>query len=136
MAGLHFSCGKWLGGDKSANPFFEIALEELPRHLRRGERAAWKQEVERFFDEPTGEPANRVEIPAEVMRLMIEPARRYRAALAKRLGLSGPDASVDEIEEISADDDSDEFRYYCITDFIRGYEECARTGKPVVVIFC
>jgi hypothetical protein len=135
MAGLHFSCGKWMGGDKSADPFFEIAMDELPNHLLPAEEEAWAQQVEEFFWEPLGEPGNQVRIPPAIMRLLIVPARRYRAELAEELGLSGPEAAVQEIAVIPGRD-SVEFRYYCVVDLLRAAEECERSGEPVVVTFC
>jgi hypothetical protein len=136
MAGLHFSCGTWLGGDKSADPFFEIAMDELPDHLLPAEEAAWAQQVSPFFWEPLGETPTQVRIPLAIMWLLVVPARRYRADLAEELGLSGPEATVEEIANFPADCDSAEFRYYCIVDLIRAAEECERSGKDVVVTFC
>jgi hypothetical protein len=136
MAGLHFSCGKWLGEDKSADPFFEVAMDDLPFYLLPVEKEAWAQQVEPFFWEPLGEPGNQVRIPPAIMRLLSVPARRYRAELAEDLGLSGPEATVDEIVAFPTDREATEFRYRCVVDLIRAAEECERSGEPVAVTFC
>jgi hypothetical protein len=137
VAGLHFSCGDWLGNDKSAGPIFLIIMEVLPEHLRENERQTWDEKVDPFFWEPIGEPANQVQIPLEIMQLLIEPARRYRARLAKRLKLSGPNASASELSNWDIGDfQQPEFRYYCLVDFERAFEESCRTGEPVKVTFC
>ena len=135
MAGLHFSCGKWLGEDKSADPFFEVAMDDLPDYLLPPEREAWAGQVEPFFWEPLGQETQ-VRIPPAVVRLLAPPARRYRAELAEDLGLSGPEAAVEEIAAWPDDRDAAEFRYRCVVDLLRAAEECERSGEPVVVTFC
>src|SRR5262249_4832089 len=42
MSGLHFSCGDWMGSDKSADPLFDIIPKELKEFVREEEQPAWK----------------------------------------------------------------------------------------------
>jgi hypothetical protein len=99
------------------------------------EREAWTQQVERFFGGRLTDP-NQLRIPPAVMRLMTTPADRYRGELAGILGLSGPEAPVEEIAVFPTDRNADEFRYRCVVDLLRAAEECERTGEPVAVTFC
>lgn len=82
VAGFHCSCGKWLGNDDSADPFFEVAMNDRPDYLLPVEREAWAGLFEPFFWEPLGEETQ-ARFPPAVVRLLAPPARQYRAAMAK-----------------------------------------------------
>jgi hypothetical protein len=112
-----------LGEDESANPLFAV-IEELSRAFVSEERPAWERDFLAKLDQ---EP--------DLMEVLMKPLARYRAFLAERLNLSGPDADVGELKQISTDEGSDSYRYLCVSDLFRAYEACKRTGKPVRVSF-
>src|SRR5437868_3170450 len=94
MAGLHFSCGKWLGEDKSADPLFDI-IKELKPFVTEEEKEAWCDQFLVPFNRQAR--ARQLKLKPEMMRAIIELLRRYRDALAQRLGLSSPEASLEEL---------------------------------------
>src|SRR5439155_25432602 len=94
MAGLHFSCGKWMGGDKSADPLFDIIPKVLSKYVTDEEKAGWERFLAAFNEQADSEV---LELTPQMMRAIVGPLARYRDALVKKLGLSGPDASLEEL---------------------------------------
>jgi hypothetical protein len=126
MAGLHFSCDDWMGGDKSANSLFDIISGELAAYVTEEEKPAWRKEFLAPFNRQAR--ARQLKLKPEMMRVVVEPLRRYQEALVKRLGLSGPDDEPAELSE-------DAWRLFCVQDLLSGNEVCQRTGKPIIVCF-
>src|SRR5438067_542492 len=95
MAGLHFSCGEWFGEDKSADPLFDIIGKELGAFVTEAEKLAWCEQFLRPFNRQSR--ARQLKLKPKMMQAIAEPLRRYRDELVRRLGLSGPDASLEEL---------------------------------------
>jgi hypothetical protein len=133
MAGLHFSCGEWLGEDKSADPFFDIIQKELGAFVTEEERPTWRKQ----FLAPLARQARarQLKLKPEMMRVIVEPLRRYRDALAQRLGLSGPDAPLTELGAYPRVESEDERKLVCVRDLLAGNEVCQKTNKPIHVYF-
>jgi len=132
MAGLHFSCGKWMGKDKSADPLFEIISKLLSKYVADDERADW----ERFlaaFDEQADE--EQLELTPAMMRSIVAPLGRYHDALAKQLGLSEPNASLDELDKFPRSASSRASKLHCVRDLLAGNQVCQRSRKPIIVLF-
>jgi len=132
MAGLHFSCGRWMGGDKTANPLFDIIEKALPKYLADGEEADFEQFL-RELDEQADE--EEINLTPEMMRAIIGPLERYHDALVKKLGLSGPQASLEELGKYPRTMSKAELHVHCIRDLLAGNRVCQRTKKPIKVIF-
>jgi hypothetical protein len=133
MAGLHFSCGEWLGDDKSADPFFDIIPKGLSPFVLEEEKAAWCDE----FLVPLRRQAraHQVKLKPEMMRAIVEPLRRYRDALAEKLGLASPDAPLEELFPGRHVPSDDELKFCCVRDLLAGNEVCQQTGKPIFICF-
>jgi hypothetical protein len=133
MAGLHFSCGEWLGEDKSADPFFDIISKELSPFIHEEEQAAWRRQ----FLTPLRRQARarQVKLKPEMMQAIVEPLRRYRDALAEKLGLSSPEASLEELGAYPRKESAEERKLTCVRDLLAGNEVCQQTGKPIVICF-
>jgi hypothetical protein len=69
------------------------------------------------------------------MRAIVEPLHRYRDALVKKLGLSGPDASLEELGPYPRVASNDERKLDCVRDLLAGNQVCQRTRKPITVCF-
>jgi hypothetical protein len=132
MAGLHFSCGKWMGGDKSADPLFDIIPKALSKHVSEAEKADWERFLADFNEQADSEE---LELTPEMMRALIAPLARYRDALVKKLGLSGPDASLEELGKYPRVASKDERKLDCVRDLLAGNKVCQRTKKPITVCF-
>jgi hypothetical protein len=133
MAGLHFSCGKLLGEDKSADPLFDIIGKELGRFVTEEEQSAWCDQFLVPFNRQSR--AQQLKLKPEMMRAIAEPLRRFRDALVQRLGLSGPEASLEELGAYPRVESAEERKLICVRDLLAGNEVCQRTGKPIVVVF-
>lgn len=70
-----------------------------------------------------------------MLRVIVEPLRRYRDALAERLGLSGPDAPLEERGAYPRVETEDERKLVCVRDLLAGNEVCQKTNKPIQVYF-
>jgi hypothetical protein len=127
MAGLHFSCGKWLGDDKSANSLFDIIPTELEAFITDEEKPAWRKQFLIPFNRQRR--SSELKLTPAMMRVIAKPLRRYQDALVKKLGL--PDADTDP-EDWNTDD---AWRLYCVRDLLRGNKVCQRNGKPIIVVF-
>jgi len=134
MAGLHFYCGDWMGEDKSADPVFEM-IEEVADQLRPEEEAAWHDVFAPAWSEAI-QAENEVIITPEMLNAIAQPLRRYRDGLVSRLGLSGPEASIDELGGFPRTCTPTERRFECVADLLEGYAVARQTGRPVVVHFC
>jgi hypothetical protein len=132
MAGLHFSCGKWLGEDKSADPLFDIIGKELGAFITEDEKPAWRDQFLVPFNRQSR--ARQLKLKPE-MRAIAEPLRRYRDALVQRLGLSSVDASLEELGAYPRVESAEERKLVCVRDLLAGNEVCQQTGKPIVVVF-
>lgn len=132
MAGLHFSCGEWMGGDKSADPLFDIIPKVLAKHVNEDEKADWGRFLTAFKEQRGSEE---LELTPEMMRALAGPLRRYRDALVQKLGLSGPDASLDELGPFPRVQSKDERKLDCVRDLLEGNEVCQRSGEPITVYF-
>lgn len=133
MAGLHFSCGEWLGEDKSADPLFDIIQKELDAFVTEEEKPAWRKQFLVPFNRQSR--ARQLKLKPEMMRAIAEPLRRYRDALARRLGLSSPDASLEELGSYPRVESEEERKLVCVRDLLAGNEMCQRTGEPIIVVF-
>jgi hypothetical protein len=131
MAGLHFSCDDWMGEDKSANPLFDILHKELGAFVAPEEDADWRRVF--WVGYIRQSRARQLKLKPAMLRAIAAPLRRYRDALVERLGLSGPDASLEELGAFPRPMSADEEKLDCVRDLLRGYQVCERTGKPVVV---
>jgi hypothetical protein len=133
MAGLHFSCDDWFGEDKSADPLFDIIADELGAFVSKAEERAWREQ----FLAPLNRQADddQLRLQPEMMRAIAEPLRRYHDALARRLGLSTPDAPLDELGDYPRTETDEELKLACVRDLLAGNEVCQRTSKPIVVVF-
>jgi hypothetical protein len=81
MAGLHFSCGDWLGEDKSADPLFDILHKELKAFVVPEEGEGWRA----FWAAYARQARSRqLKLRPEMMRAIAAPLRRYRDALVVR----------------------------------------------------
>ncbi len=132
MAGLHFSCGKWMGEDKSADPLFDIIPKTLSKYVAGNEQADWERFLEAFDEQGDSEM---LELTPEMMRAIVGPLELYRDALVKNLGLSGPDASLEELGSYPRVLSEDESRLKCVRDMLAGNAVCQRSRKPIVVVF-
>jgi hypothetical protein len=132
MAGLHFSCGKWMGDDKSADPVFDIIPKVLSKYVAEDERADWERFLTAFNEQAESEE---LELTPEMMRAIVAPLGRYRDALVKKLGLSGPDASLEELGKYPRVESKEERKLGCVRDLLAGNKVCQRTKKPITVIF-
>jgi hypothetical protein len=133
MAGLHFSCGEWLGEDKSADPLFDILGKELGAFVTEEEELAWCEQFLVPFNRKSR--ARQRKLEPEMMRAITEPLRRYREALARRLGLSRPDASLEELGASPRVESAEERKLVCVRDLLAGNEVCQQTGEPIIVVF-
>src|SRR5262245_23807545 len=126
MAGLHFSCGDWMGDDKSANSLFDIIEKELEAFITEEEKPAWRKQ----FLVPFARQARsrQLKLKPEMMRAIVKPLQRYQDALVQKLGLPNADADPEEW-------DDDAWRLYCVRDLLRGNKVCQSTGKPIIVCF-
>ena len=86
MAGLHFSCGEWMGDDKSADPLFDIIPKVLSKYVADDEEADWERFLTAFNEQADAEE---LELTPAMMRAIVGPLGRYRDALVEKLGLSG-----------------------------------------------
>jgi hypothetical protein len=138
MAGLHFSCGKWLGEDKSANPLFDV-LGELKAHVAPGEMESWRRDFWNPYvaacRRSQEEESMEFKLTPKMIRALIGPVRRYRDELVRILGLSGPDASLEERGAFPRTLTDEEDRFLCVCDLIAGNEVCQKTKKSIVVCF-
>jgi hypothetical protein len=132
MAGLHFSCGKWMGGDKTADPLFDIIPKALSKYVSDEEKANWERFLVAFNEQADSEV---LELTPEMMRAIVGPLVRYRDALVKKLGLSGPDASLEELGRYPRVPSKDGRSLDCVRDLLAGSEVCQRKRKPITVIF-
>ena len=132
MAGLHFSCGRWMVEDKSADPLFDIIPEILSEYV---ESEAWldwlafQAEINEQGDSET------LLLMPEMMETIVEPQIRYRDDLVQSLGLSGPDASIEERGAFPRTETSEERRFGCVRDLLAGYKVSMQTGEPINVYF-
>ena len=132
MAGLHFSCGRWMGEDKSADPLFDIIPEILSEYV---ETEAWldwlafQAEINEQGDSET------LLLMPEMMETIVEPLMRYRDDLVQSLGLSGPDASIEERGAFPRTETPEERRLGCVWDLLAGYKVSMQTGEPINVYF-
>lgn len=132
MAGLHFSCGRWMVEDKSADPLFDIIPEILSEYV---ESEAWldwlafQAEINEQGDSET------LLLMPEMMETIVEPQIRYRDDLVQSLGLSGPDASIEERGAFPRTETSEERRLGCVRDLLAGYKVSMQTGEPINVYF-
>ncbi|MCI0455914.1 MAG: hypothetical protein L0Z62_02905 [Gemmataceae bacterium] len=127
MSGLHFSCADWMGDDKSANSLFDIIDGELEAFITEKEKPAWRKQF--LVPYARQARARELKLKPEMMRVIIEPLKRYRDALVKKLGLPDPEADIEDWDAEDAE------KLYCVRDLIRGNEVCQRTKKPIVVCF-
>lgn len=132
MAGLHFSCGRWMGEDKSADLLFDVIPKLLSRYVTKDEKARWQRFLTAFNEQADSEV---LELTPEMMRAIVGPLGRYRDALVKRLGLSGPDASLEELGAYPRVASKDEWKLECVRDLLAGNDVCQRTRKPITVYF-
>jgi hypothetical protein len=132
MSGLHFSCGKWMGEDKSADPLFDIVPKLLSKYVADGEKADWERFLTAFNEQPD---SHELELTPEMMRAILGPLGRYRDALVKKLGLSGPEATLEELGAYPRVTSKDERRLECVRDLLAGNKVCQRSKKPIVVYF-
>jgi hypothetical protein len=132
MAGLHFSCGKWMGGDKTADPLFDIIPKLLSKYVADEEKSDWGHFLVAFNEQADGEL---LELSPRMMRAIVGPLVRYRDALVKKLGLSGPDASLEELGAYPRVPSKVEERLDCVRDLLVGNEVCQRVRKPIIVMF-
>ena len=44
MAGLHFSCGDWMGDDKGADALLDVIQKGLDAFVTKEEKAAWRKQ--------------------------------------------------------------------------------------------
>lgn len=132
MAGLHFSCGKWMGGDKSADPLFDIIPNALSKFIADDGRTDWERFLTSFNEQAESEE---LELTPEMMRAIIEPLGRYHEALARKLGLSESNASLEELGKYPRVESTDERKLGCVRDLLAGNEVCQRTKQPITVIF-
>ena len=127
MAGLHFSCGEWLGDDKSADALFDVIEKELVASVTEEEKPAWRKQFLAPFARQSR--ARHLKLKPEMMRAAAAPLRRLQAALAERLGMPDPDADP------PWERGEDARRLYCVQDLLKGNEVCQLTGEPIVVCF-
>src|SRR5262249_40857938 len=118
---------------KSADPLFDILGKELGRFVTEEEKEAWCDQFLVPFNRQAR--AQQLKLKPEMMRAIVEPLRRYRDALAQRLGLSGPEAALGGLGAYPRVESKDERKLICVRDLLAGNEVCQKTGKPIVVTF-
>ena len=133
MAGLHFYCGKWLGEDKSADPLFDV-IDDVRELVSPAEQELWDHEFVPALE--SQQQNEEIEFSSAMLNAIVDPVRRYQAILVSRLGLSGLDASIEELGDFPRTISEDEKKFLCVVDLLRGHEVVTRTGKPLVVHFC
>jgi hypothetical protein len=138
MAGLHFSCGKWLGEDKSADSFFEIVGHDLSKFVSPEEMATWEDDFRTPYEialKSQDQESHEFLLNPAMMRALRGPLERYRDALIQKLRLSGPDASVEELGKFPRSLSADERKLECVRDLIRGNKVCQRNNQAIKVYF-
>jgi len=133
MAGLHFYCGKWLGDDKSANPIFDVIKEV--RELVPPSQG--DSSMDDFFREWEAQQENEeIRLSHAMLSALCNPLRRYQSVLVCRLGLSSPEASIEELGSFPRSISEDEAKFLCVADLFKGFEVVKQTGNPLVIHFC
>ena len=133
MAGLHINCGKWLGDDKSANPIFEV-IEEVRDLVSPDEGDS---SMDEFFREWGAQQENEeIRLSHSMLSALYIPLRRYQSILVDRLGLSSPEASIEELGPFPRSISEDEAKFLCVADIFKGFEVVKKTGNPLVIHFC
>jgi hypothetical protein len=132
VAGLHFSCGEWLGGDKTASPFFDV-VKALRRFVPRKDRARWRESFLAPLNAPTA--SGRLELSPAMLEVLAGPLKCYRDELVTRLGLSGPGATIEELGAFPRVISDEEEVWLCVSDLLAGSEVSRRTGQPIVITF-
>ena len=121
-----------MGEDKSADPLFDIIPEILSEYV---ESEAWldwlafQAEINEQGDSET------LLLMPEMMETIVEPQIRYRDDLVQSLGLSGPDASIEERGAFPRTETPEERRLGCVRDLLAGYKVSMQTGEPINVYF-
>ena len=133
MAGLHFYCGKWLGDDKSANPIFDV-IEDVREIVSSNMDDVAMNE---FFREWAAQQENEeIRLSQSMLSTLCNPLKRYQNGLVNRLGLSSPDASIEELGTFPRSISEDEAKFLCVADIVKGFEVVKQTGNPLVIHFC
>ena len=133
MSGLHFYRGDWLGDDKTANPINEV-ISSLAKFVRPEEKKQWKTE---FIDKFEGQAEQDV---IQLSRSMLEatklPLERYRDALIRKLGLSGPSFTLDELGKFPWELRLEDEHLFCVRDMLTGLDQCRTSAQPLCIHFC
>jgi len=135
MGGGYFSCGRWMGDDKTASAFFDVldGLEE--ETITEDERILWETECAAPLRSQLGE-CDEDELPfLELSRTMLDvlmpPARRYFDVLNDRLGHPDP-STWHAIGESRA---GEGWQLMCLHDLFQAYDASCNSDKPVVIHF-
>ena len=135
MSGGYFSCGSWIGDDKTASAFFEV-LENIEEDIITvDERADWDSDfsnplraqlAELDEDEPPF-----MELSRSMLDVLLPPARRYFEVLSQRLG--HPDR--DSWPDIGEWKIGEGWELMCLHDLFQAYNACCESEESVTVHF-
>jgi len=70
-----------------------------------------------------------------MMRAILSPLHRYRDALVNELGLSGPNASLEELGKFPRTESGSERELECVRDLIKGNQVCQQINLPIEIRF-
>ena len=135
MSGGYFSCGSWMGGDKTGSAFFEVLADVEEVVITPDERAVWDAD----FSNPIRAQLNELDegeprfmrLSRRMLDVMVPPARRYFEILIERHGHPDPD-TWDQIGEWKT---GDGWKLMCLEELFHAYEANRRLDKHVLVHF-
>jgi hypothetical protein len=135
MSGGYFSCGDWMGGDKTGSAFFDVLDRIEQEVISPDEQSAWDtgfaeplraQLAQQDEDEPPY-----LQLSRSMLDLLIPPARRCFETLNEQLGRPDPDSWHDLGESRSGEG----WQLICLDDLFRAYQACCESGASVVLHF-
>ncbi len=127
MAGLHFSCGRWMGADKSANPLFDI-FDEIEEVIGIADES-WFNDFRDAIDFESEE----LELDLKPLAAIAGPMTEYKEMLMLQSGLSAEQLANFDIPDTVPVDLVD--RLVCVQDFFTGFEHARKSSDPLVVCF-
>jgi hypothetical protein len=134
MSGGYFSCGNWMGDDKTGSAFFEV-LDNLEDVVTSEERPLWDAEfaapLRAQLDELDEDEPPFMELSRQMMDVLVPPARRYFQLLNERLGHPDPDTWP----EIGERKTGAGWELMCLEDLFRAYDACCKSNESVTVHF-
>ena len=132
MSGGYVSCGRWMGEDKSCSGFMPL-LDELEKLVRDDERANWEAQLaaplRSQFETTPEDDMPYLTLTPPMMECLATFVRRYvEIEVAK-----GVAPEPDDSDDGSGWRAGPGWRLYCAVDLLRAQQECAVTGRTVVI---